>query len=155
SVSDIKTVTGTWKGLVYLTSQSTPDYVTLTIREDGSYDVVSAQQPIGTSRGRGKIVISEGGLIFEGERGRGVGRLLRNPDGSLMMVVDATLSDTSTRSAKLSRSNWRAERSARSVTLDVETGRELWNAELPASAPATPRWARRWATGRLHATVTA
>jgi hypothetical protein len=105
SVSDIKTVTGTWKGLVYLTSQSTPDYVTLTIREDGSYDVVSAQQPIGTSRGRGKIVISEGGLIFEGERGRGVGRLLRNPDGSLMMVVDATLSDNSTLSAKLSRSN--------------------------------------------------
>jgi hypothetical protein len=105
AVSDIKTVTGTWKGLVYLTSQSTPDYVTLTIREDGSYDVVSAQQPIGTSRGRGKIVISEGGLIFEGERGRGVGRLLRNPDGSLMMVVDATLSDNSTLSAKLSRSN--------------------------------------------------
>src|SRR4029450_13124647 len=105
SVSPIKTVTGTWKGLVYLTSQSTPDYVTLTIREDGSYDVVSAQQPIGTSRGRGKIVISEGGLIFEGERGRGVGRLLRNPDGSLMMVVDATLSDNSPLSAKLSRSN--------------------------------------------------
>ena len=29
--------------------------------QDGSYDVVSAQKPIGASRGRGKIVISGGG----------------------------------------------------------------------------------------------
>ena len=104
-VSDIKAVTGTWKGVVYQSSQFTPDSITLTIREDGSYDVVSARQPIGTSRGKGKIAISEGRLIFEGERGRGVGRLLRNPDGSFTIVVDATLSDNSTLSAKLTRTN--------------------------------------------------
>jgi hypothetical protein len=104
TVSDIKTVTGTWEGVVYPSSQFGPNYITLTIREDGSYDAVSTRQPIGTSRGGGKIVISEGRLIFEGEKGRGVGRLQRDPDGSLMIVVDATLSDNSTLSATLSRS---------------------------------------------------
>ena len=104
AVSDIKAVTGTWKGVVYTKSEFEPDHVTLRIREDGSYDVVSAQT-IGASRGKGKIVISEGRLIIEGEKGRGVGRLLRDPAGNLMMEVDATLSDNSTLSAKLSRSN--------------------------------------------------
>jgi len=105
AVSDIKAVTGTWKGVVYRKTEFEPEYVTLTIREDGSYDVMSAQKPIGTSRGRGKIVINEGRLIIEGEKGRGVGTLLRDPAGNLMMEVDATMSDNSTLSAKLSRSN--------------------------------------------------
>jgi len=60
-VSDIKAVTGTWKGIVNSKSEFEPDYLTLRIRDDGSYDVVSAQKPIGASRGRGKIVISGGG----------------------------------------------------------------------------------------------
>jgi hypothetical protein len=105
AVSDIKAVTGTWKGIVYTKSEFEPDYVTLTIRQDGSYDVVSAQESIGVSRGGGKIVINEGRLIIEGEKGRGVGRLLRDPAGNLMMEVEATLSDHSTLLAKLSRSN--------------------------------------------------
>ena len=103
SVSDIKAVAGTWKGVVYRSSEFEPDYVTLTIREDGSYDVVSAREPIGVSRGRGKMVISEGRLIIEGEKGHGVGTLLRDPAGNLMMEVHATMSDNSTLSAKLSR----------------------------------------------------
>ena len=77
AVSDIEAVSGTWKGVVYRTSELEPDYVTLTIRGDGSYDVVSAQEPIGASRGRGKIVINEGRLRMEGEKGRGVGTVLR------------------------------------------------------------------------------
>ena len=105
AVSDIGAVTGTWKGIVYPTSEFERESITLTIREDGSYDVVSAQEPIGKSRGRGKIVISEGRVIFEGEKGHGVGTLLRDPAGNLMMEVDATLSDNSTLSATLSRSN--------------------------------------------------
>ncbi len=105
AVSDIKAVAGTWKGVVYRRSVFEPDYVTLTIREDGSYDVVSAQEPIGVSRGKGKIVISEGRLIIEGENGRGVGTVLRDPSGYFMMEVHATMSDNSTLSAKLSRSD--------------------------------------------------
>ena len=100
AVSDIKAVTGTWKGIVYSKSEFEPDYLTLTIREDGSYDLVS-RQAIGESRGRGKIVLSGGRLIMEGERGRGVGTLMRNQAGDLVMNIDATLSDNSTLSAKL------------------------------------------------------
>jgi len=99
----MKSVAGTWKGIVYDRSGFEPNYVELTIREDGSYDVVSTR-PIGASRGKGKIVISEGRLLFEGERGRGVGTLLRSRGGDLIMNVDATLSDNSTLSAELSRS---------------------------------------------------
>jgi len=103
TVPDVKSVTGTWKGLVYRSGVE-PDRVTLTIREDGSYDLVSDQRP-GTSAGRGKLVIADGRLLFEGERGRGVGTLLRNPGGDLVMNVDATLSDNSVLTAKLFPSN--------------------------------------------------
>ena len=102
-VSDVKSVAGTWQGVVYEPG-SEPDYVELTIREDGSYDLVS-RQAIGESRGRGKIVLSGGRLIMEGERGRGVGTLMRNQAGDLVMNIDATLSDNSTLSAKLWRSS--------------------------------------------------
>ena len=98
-VSDLKSVAGTWQGVVYEPG-SEPDNVELTIREDGSYDLVS-RQAIGGSRGRGKIVLSGGRQILEGERGRGVGTLMRNQAGGLVMNIDATLSDNSTLSARL------------------------------------------------------
>jgi hypothetical protein len=99
TVPDIKSVTGTWKGTVYR-SGSEPDYIVLTIQEDGSYNFVSAQRD-GTSRGKGKIVIRDGRLVIEGEKGHGTGTLLRNPAGDLVMSIDATMSDNSTVSAKL------------------------------------------------------
>jgi hypothetical protein len=99
AVSDIKSVAGTWKGIVYQ-SGSEPDQVVLTIREDGTYDVVSAQ-PRGTSRGKGKIVVSDGRLLMEGEKGRGLGTVLKNPAGDLVLNVEATLSDNSILTAKL------------------------------------------------------
>jgi len=99
TVPDVKSVTGTWKGLVYRSGVEA-ERITLTIHEDGSYDIVSAQRP-GTSSGKGKLAIADGRLLFEGERGRGVGTLLRNPGGDLVMNVDATLSDNSTLTAKL------------------------------------------------------
>ena len=86
AVSDVKSVAGTWQGVVYEPG-SQPDYVELTIREDGSYDLVS-RHAIGESRGRG-----------------GAGTSMRNPAGDLVMNIDATLSDNSTLSAKLWRSS--------------------------------------------------
>jgi hypothetical protein len=100
AVSDVKSVAGTWKGVVYRRGFE-PENVELTIREDGSYDVVS-QQTIGASRGKGTIAVRDGRLIIQGERGHGVGTLLRSPDGDRVMEVEATLSDNSTLSAKLS-----------------------------------------------------
>jgi hypothetical protein len=99
AVSDAKSVAGTWKGMVYQSGVA-PDYVTLTIRDDGSYDFKSVQT-IGTSQGSGKIAISDGRIRFEGVKGYGVGTLQRNPAGDLVMAVEGTLSDGSTLTAKL------------------------------------------------------
>ena len=105
TVPDVKSVTGTWKGLIYRSGIS-PDYATLTIHDDGTYEVVLAEpvgtsQPIGITRGHGKIAIKDGRLLFEGVNGRGVGTLLKNPGGDLVMNVDATLNDNSALTAKL------------------------------------------------------
>jgi hypothetical protein len=99
AVSDVKSVAGTWEGVVYQ-SGSEPDHITLTILEDGSYDVVS-RQTYGTSRGKGRIVVSEGRLILQGEKGRGLGTLSSNPSGDRVMNIEATLSDNRLLTAKL------------------------------------------------------
>ena len=104
AVSDVKSVRGTWKGIVYLPRSepgSERNDVTLTIRDDGSFDVVS-KKLLGASRGTGRIVISDGRLVFEGERGlRGVGTVLRNPAGDVLMKIEGTLADNSNLSATL------------------------------------------------------
>ena len=99
AVSDVKSLSGTWEGTVYLPGSERDD-VTLTIRDDGSYDVLS-KRGIGVSSGKGHIVISDGRLAIEGERGRGVGTVLRNRAGDVVMKVDMTLSDNSNLSAQL------------------------------------------------------
>jgi hypothetical protein len=104
AVPDVKSVTGTWKGTVYPSSLE-PESVALAIHDDGSYDVVLAGSS-GTSRGSGKILISDGRLLVEGKKGWGVGTLLRNSDGDLVLNVDMILNDNSTLTAKL----WRPSR---------------------------------------------
>ena len=98
-VPDVQSLTGTWKGIVY-PSGFEPESVALVIHEDGSYDVVLTGSN-GTSRGRGKILVRDGRLIVEGEKGRGAGTLLRNPGGDLVLNVDMILNDNSTLTAKL------------------------------------------------------
>jgi len=104
AVSDVNSVSGTWEGIVYLPRSepgSERNDVTLTIRDDGSFDVVW-QKILGASRGKGHIVISDGRLVFEGERGlRGVGTVLRNPAGDVLMKIEGTLADNSNLSATL------------------------------------------------------
>ena len=99
-LSDVKSVSGTWAGIVYLPGSERHD-VTLTIRDDGTYDVV-AKKNVGASRGSGQIMIRDGHLVLVGERGlHGVGTVLRNPAGDILMKIDATLSDNSNLSAEL------------------------------------------------------
>jgi hypothetical protein len=104
AVSDVKAVSGTWEGIVYLPRVepgSERNDVTLTILDDGSFDVVSKKM-LGASRGTGRIVISDGRLVFEGARGlRGVGTVLRNPAGDVLMKIEGTLADNSHLSATL------------------------------------------------------
>jgi hypothetical protein len=99
-VSDVKSVAGTWRGKVYRSGNFEPEPVELNIREDGSYDIV-VYQTIGTSRGKGKIVVYEGRLVAQGERGRGVATLLTNRRGDRLLSVEGTLSDNSILSADL------------------------------------------------------
>jgi hypothetical protein len=99
AVSDVKSLSGTWEGTKYLPGSERDD-VTLTIRDDGSYEVVSKRN-LGGSRGTGHIVISDGRLVIEGERGRGVGTVLRSPAGDILMKVEMTLSDNRYLSAEL------------------------------------------------------
>jgi hypothetical protein len=100
-VSDVRSVAGTWKGVVY-GSGSEAQLIELTIAADGSYEVVVSLQPIGESRGKGKVVVRDGRLVFEGPRGRGLGTVLTNAAGDRVMNIEATLSDASIVSAKLS-----------------------------------------------------
>jgi hypothetical protein len=81
-------------------SSSEPDYITLTIQEDGSYEVVSRKM-LGASRGKGQIVIRDGRLILQGQKGRGVGTLLSSADGARVMRIEATLSDNRILTAEL------------------------------------------------------
>jgi hypothetical protein len=99
-VSDIKSVAGTWKGVIYQSGYQ-PDYIVLTIQEDGSYEFTS-RQAFGSTVGKGTIVISGGRLIIQGQKGRGVATVLSRPNGDLFMDVQATLSDNSILTAKLS-----------------------------------------------------
>ena len=100
AVSNVTSVSGTWEGIVYLPGSERND-VTLTIRDDGSFDVVS-KKILGASRGKGHIVISDGRLLLEGARGlRGVGTVLRNPAGDVLMKIQGTLADNSNLSATL------------------------------------------------------
>jgi hypothetical protein len=99
-VSDVKSVAGTWKGVVYA-SNSSPESIALTIGEDGVYDVVVTLQPVGESRGKGQMTIKDGRLLFEGPKGRGMGTLLTNGAGDRIMNIEATLTDNSIMSARL------------------------------------------------------
>ncbi len=101
-VSNIGAVAGTWKGIVYGPG-SERQSVDLMIKPDGSYEVV-ARQPIGESHSKGKVVVSDGRLLFEGERGRGIGTLLTNAAGNRIMSIEATLSDGRILTAQLSTS---------------------------------------------------
>ena len=97
-VSDVKSLAGTWKGVIYW-SGNERDELEMTIREDGSYHFV-AHEPVGSSEGNGKITISEGRLIIQGEKGQGVAELMSTGNGRVMQI-EATLSDNRHVSARL------------------------------------------------------
>ena len=101
AVPDVRSVSGTWKGTVYLAGSERND-VTVTIRDDGSYDAASVRQ-LGVSRGNGQILIRDGSLVIDGEKGRGTATVLRNSAGDVVMKVHMTLSDNSNLTAELGR----------------------------------------------------
>jgi hypothetical protein len=99
AVSDVKALTGTWEGTVYLPGSERDD-VTLTISEDGAYAVVS-RRSLDVTTGTGRILVEKGRLVIEGKRGQGSGTMLRSPNGYDLMKVEMTLSDNSHLAAEL------------------------------------------------------
>src|SRR5215468_985923 len=73
-ITDIASIAGKWVGLLEIAgSRDRQDYVEVTIAGDGTYRAASART-IGVMDARGKITLSDGKLLIQGERGgKGIG----------------------------------------------------------------------------------
>jgi hypothetical protein len=92
SVSTLKSVAGTWAGVLYTEPPSEQDdWATLTIYEDGSYDFVSVRT-IGILHAKGTLKLSGGKLRTETERGSGVVTLYEK-GGRRMLKLEGAAKD--------------------------------------------------------------
>ncbi|HYM88701.1 MAG TPA: hypothetical protein VES92_06245 [Nitrospiraceae bacterium] len=90
SVSTFKSVMGKWAGILKTTPRlQRDDWVTFTIRDDGSYDFVSVRT-IGIFRGQGTFTLIDGKLKAETEQGWTVATLYEEGAQRLMKVDGAT-----------------------------------------------------------------
>ena len=90
SVSTFKSVVGKWAGILKTTPRlKRDDWVTFTIRDDGSYDFVSVRT-IGIFRGQGTFTLIDGKLKAETEQGWTVATLYEEGARRLMKVDGAT-----------------------------------------------------------------
>jgi len=76
AITDLASIAGKWVGLLEIAgSRDREDYIEVTIAGDGSYRAASART-IGVMDARGKVTLSEGKLLIQGERGgKGIGTL--------------------------------------------------------------------------------
>jgi outer membrane lipoprotein SlyB len=98
-ITDVKSVAGKWAGLAEGPGSNQTDYVEMTIRGDGTYDVMTRRQ-MGTFRGNGQIVLNQGQLVMKGNTGTGVATLMTR-GGERILKVDAALPDNIKVSANL------------------------------------------------------
>jgi hypothetical protein len=94
SVSAFKSAAGKWAGILKTTPRSKgDDWVTLTIRDDGSYDFVSVRT-IGIFQGQGTFMLSDGKLKTETERGWIIATLYEEGGRRLLKVEGASKDGT-------------------------------------------------------------
>lgn len=86
-VTDVKSLAGKWTGVGEGPGSGQRDYVELTIREDGSYDITTART-IGKLVGNGRIALRDGQVVMQGTHGTGVGSLMRGSAGERVLRVD-------------------------------------------------------------------
>lgn len=86
-VSDVKSLAGKWTGVGEGPGSGQQDYVEMTIREDGSYDITTART-IGKAAGNGRITLRDGQVVMQGTHGTGVGSLMRGSGGERVLRVD-------------------------------------------------------------------
>ena len=90
SVSAFKSAAGKWAGILKATPRlKRDDWVTLTIRDDGSYDFVSVRT-IGIFQGQGTFTLIDGKLKGETERGSTIATLYEEGGRRMLKVEWAT-----------------------------------------------------------------
>jgi hypothetical protein len=89
AVSDFKQVAGKWERLLTPVPRKREDWVELRIKEDGAYHFSSFRM-MGEFFGSGTLVLADGKLTTEGDRGRATFTLYESDKGR-MLKVDATL----------------------------------------------------------------
>jgi hypothetical protein len=86
-IADFRAVAGKWEGTVTRAHGPKDDWLELTIRDDGSYEVVSTRL-IGVMRGTGRFTLADGKLVTQGERGSATLALAtRGPERRLDMMM--------------------------------------------------------------------
>jgi hypothetical protein len=94
-ITDLASIAGKWVGLLEMAgSQDRQDYIEVTIAGDGTYRAASART-IGVMDARGKVTLSDGKLLIQGERGgKGIGTLFtQTGQPPRLLQVNGTASD--------------------------------------------------------------
>ncbi len=88
-ISSVSAVTGKWSGTVRRDPSTEDDWVDLTIKDDGTYEIKSFRT-IGALLGGGRLAVSDGKLTSETERARATYTLYEG-DGKRVLNVKGTL----------------------------------------------------------------
>jgi hypothetical protein len=100
AVTDIKAVAGHWAGLMDLPGNSPDQYLEVTVREDGTYQAISART-IGVMDAQGTITVRDGRLFLKGARGSQGTATLVSKDGRQTLMVDMMSPNQSRTTARL------------------------------------------------------
>jgi hypothetical protein len=94
AVSDFKSVAGKWEGLLIRTPRTRQDdWVTLVITDTGTYEFVSYRL-IGEFTGKGKLVLTDGKLSAQSEKGGQMALQLYVDPGSSARMLKAAAKDS-------------------------------------------------------------
>jgi len=87
-VTNVGTVAGRWAGLSDLPGHRMDDqYVEVTLREDGTYEVTSART-IGLMDARGHVQLSDGRLLVQGDSGARGTATLYSAGGQRTLLIE-------------------------------------------------------------------
>jgi hypothetical protein len=86
TVSDVHTVAGRWTGLLEISGRRHEDFIEMTIRPDGSYELHGART-VGVLDAQGRVEPAGGTLRFVGPRAAATGTLYEK-EGRRTLVID-------------------------------------------------------------------
>jgi len=101
TVTSIATVAGRWAGLSDLPGDRMDEnYVEVTLRDDGSYEATSART-IGFMDARGRVQVSDGRLLIQGNSGSRGTATLYSAGGERTLLVEMETPKTGSITARL------------------------------------------------------